>query len=338
MQEHRPAPPLEAVFGSIQELPEDEDCEVVRTAEPPRKKPCPPLVVNGRIRHNRSVVESEQLSVMVASYHQHFGKYSNGRKQVLQLIPNAVWKLVYADFLQRFEDNLFQEETLKERLRDMLRELKTGTSNEEDSDRPAIQPEDVIDAIRATDGRAAQNVLRVCQSMIDARSLSLGSSESGPPTSPEFVSSEQAQIPPRAGGGAASQRLRTLGTTGRAAPVATTGQQSPGGSNSRCVSATTQEKEKMLSKAEILAEQAKGIVTMATSYAHGEGHRESFMSARSESSMAKVDSERRKAMFFTAKAKSVMFGDLLKLRDAGVYSEEEFRAESKKIIQSFEHM
>jgi hypothetical protein len=147
LQEHRPTPPPEAIFGSIQELPEHEDCKVVRTAEPPRKKPRPPLVVNGRIRHNRSVVESEQLSVMVASYHQHFGKYSNGRKQVLQLIPNAVWKLVYADFLQRFEDNLFQEETLKERLRDTLRELETGTSNEEDSDCVAIQPEDVIDAI-----------------------------------------------------------------------------------------------------------------------------------------------------------------------------------------------
>ena len=87
-----------------------------------------------------------------------------------------------------------------------------------------------------------------------------------------------------------------------------------------------------------LAEQAKGIVTMATSYAHEEGHRESFMSARSESSMAKVDLERRKAMFFTAKAKNVMLGDLLKLRDARVNLEEEFRVESKKIIQSFEHM
>ena len=49
LQEHRPSPPPEAVFGSIQELPEDEDCEVVRIAEPPRKKPRPPLVVNGRI-------------------------------------------------------------------------------------------------------------------------------------------------------------------------------------------------------------------------------------------------------------------------------------------------
>ena len=94
----------------------------------------------------------------------------------------------------------------------------------------------------------------------------------------------------------------------------------------------------MLSKAEILAKQAKNIVTMATSYAHGEGYRESFMSARSESSMAKVDSERRKTMFFTAKAKNVMLGDLLKLRDVGVYSEEEFRAKSKNIIQIFEHI
>ena len=80
LQEHRPTPPPEAVFGSIQELLEDEDCEVVWTAEPPKKKPHPPLVVNGRIRHNRLVVESEQLSVMVTSYHQHFGKYNNGQK------------------------------------------------------------------------------------------------------------------------------------------------------------------------------------------------------------------------------------------------------------------
>lgn len=222
------------------------------------------------------------------------------------------------DFLKRFEDNTFQEETLKERLRETLRELKTGTSNEEDSDRAAIQPEDVIDAIRATDGHAARNVLRVRQSMLDARSPSLGSSESGPPRSPENVSSDHVQGTLREGSGAAVRRMRVASSTGP--------------------SATTQEKEKLMTKAEILAEQTKGIVTMATSYAHGQEHRESFMTARTESCMAKVDSEKRKAMFFTAKAKSVMLGDLLKLRDAGVYSQEEFRAESKKIIQSFEHM
>ena len=33
-----------------------------------------------------------------------------------------------------------------------------------------------------------------------------------------------------------------------------------------------------------------------------------------------------------------MLGDLLKLRDVGVYSEEEFRAKSKNIIQIFEHI
>jgi len=103
------------------------------------------------------------------------------------------------------------------------------------------------------------------------------------------------------------------------------------------VCATTQEKEKMLFKAKFLAEQIKGIITMATSYAHGQGHCESFMTTRIESSIAKVDSERRKTMFFPVKAKSVMLGDLLKLRDVGVYFKEEFRTKSK-IIQSFEHM
>jgi hypothetical protein len=38
------------------------------------------------------------LSNMAQSYYNHFATYSKGRKQVTQLVPNMVWKLVYADF------------------------------------------------------------------------------------------------------------------------------------------------------------------------------------------------------------------------------------------------
>jgi len=42
--------------------------------------------------------ESRMLSNMAQSYYNHFATYSKGRKQVTQLVPNMVWKLVYADF------------------------------------------------------------------------------------------------------------------------------------------------------------------------------------------------------------------------------------------------
>jgi len=45
---------------------------------------------------------------------------------------------VYQDFIQAHPHQTFQEETLKERLQDTLKEIKTGTSNEEGIDKATL--------------------------------------------------------------------------------------------------------------------------------------------------------------------------------------------------------
>lgn len=45
-----------------------------------------------------------------------------------------------------------------------------------------------------------------------------------------------------------------------------------------------------------------------------------------------------KSVFFSAKAKSVMFSDLFRLREVGIYLEEEFRVESRRIMDSFDDL
>lgn len=85
-----------------------------------------------RSKGHRLVVQSHELSYMVASYHRHFAKYSEGKCKGPQLIPNLIWKQVYAEFLAQFLESLFQEESLKDHLHDTLSELRTGTSNDDE--------------------------------------------------------------------------------------------------------------------------------------------------------------------------------------------------------------
>jgi len=42
----------------------------------------------------RLFVDSNRLSVLMASYSKHFSEYSNGRKNVSQALPIKVWKKV----------------------------------------------------------------------------------------------------------------------------------------------------------------------------------------------------------------------------------------------------
>lgn len=46
----------------------------------------------------KPTIESRMLSNMAQSYYNHFATYNKGSKQVTQLVPNMVWKLVYANF------------------------------------------------------------------------------------------------------------------------------------------------------------------------------------------------------------------------------------------------
>ena len=61
-----------------------------------------------------------------------------------QLVLGKVWKLVYEQFLREHLRSQFVEDTLKDRLRETLNELKTGTLNEEGSEKVVLQPNDVL--------------------------------------------------------------------------------------------------------------------------------------------------------------------------------------------------
>jgi hypothetical protein len=65
--------------------------------------------------------------------------YNQDRKNVTQLIPNHVWKVVYANYKLKFLTSIFQKESLKNRLQNTLKELKANTTNEEGVERVVLQ-------------------------------------------------------------------------------------------------------------------------------------------------------------------------------------------------------
>jgi hypothetical protein len=78
-------------------------------ASPPRKKARSDGV-------SRAVVDSIHLATLMASYHHHFGEYSNGRKHATkQIIPSKVWRKVYQSYKGVHTDSSFDEETLKKK-------------------------------------------------------------------------------------------------------------------------------------------------------------------------------------------------------------------------------
>lgn len=54
-------------------------------------------------------------------------------------MPSVVWKNVYAEFLLENLDSPLQEETLKDNLRETLKEVKMDTSNKSNSDMANLQ-------------------------------------------------------------------------------------------------------------------------------------------------------------------------------------------------------
>ena len=105
----------------------NDDYTVVEDHSPSQR----PSKLPRRERMHRLIVDSSVFSSLVSSYTTHFATYSNGRTNVTQLVSEKVWKLVYEQFLREHPGSKFAEDTLKDRLRETLKELKTGTSNEE---------------------------------------------------------------------------------------------------------------------------------------------------------------------------------------------------------------
>ena len=78
-----------------------------------------------------------------------------------QLVPGKVWKLVYEQFLREHPGSKFVEDTLKDRLWEILKELKTCTLNEEGSKKAVLQPNDVLTRLRSTNSHATCNILKL---------------------------------------------------------------------------------------------------------------------------------------------------------------------------------
>ena len=126
-----------------------------------------PLKLTHRERYHQPIVDSEVLSSLVLLYTTDFATYNNSTTNVTQLVPKKVWKLVYRQFLREHPGSKFAEDTLKDRLRKTLKELKTGTSNKEGSEKVVLQVRNILIRLRSTISHATRNILKLWQTMVD---------------------------------------------------------------------------------------------------------------------------------------------------------------------------
>lgn len=71
-----------------------------------------------------------------------------------------VWNLFYKDYLKAYSNPQFVEETLKTRLWETLKELKIGTSNEDNLEQATLQCDVVLERLKSINGHVRQNVLK----------------------------------------------------------------------------------------------------------------------------------------------------------------------------------
>ena len=142
---------------------DNDDYTVVEDEGPSQQ----PAKLPRRERSHRSIVDSIVLSSLVSSYTTHFAMYNSGKTNVTQLVLGKVWKLVYEQFLQEHPGSKFAEDTLKDRLQETFKELKTRTSNEEGSEKAVLQADDVLTRLNGTNSHATCNILKLWQTMVD---------------------------------------------------------------------------------------------------------------------------------------------------------------------------
>jgi hypothetical protein len=204
-----------------------------------------------------------------------------------------VWKLVYDQFLCEHPGSKFAKETLKDRLRETLKELKTGTSNEEGSDRAVLQADDVLTRLRNTDSHATRNILRLRQNMLEQASSGGGNSPTtfSQPSSPGMAPSQVQDANP-----------------GPQAPTRGAATRSPSPSSN----------QKLPSKAELLAAQSNSMKSIARS-----------MEARTEGKEAllslKMDIE-------MEKKKAAKIANLQRAKDLGAITDAELKSEVRVIL------
>ena len=149
----------------------------------------------GRLSKKQKVlVETETLSVLKASYLNHFSDYSRGRKTVTQKLPGKVWKLVFEDFLTETkrsclekgisfcEDKLPSSRTLQDALRGCISTEDTGNADIKGAEKVILQSEDVLQQLKQTDGHARRSMIKMRNEMISTEIRSPTSQQNQAPT------------------------------------------------------------------------------------------------------------------------------------------------------------
>ncbi|CAM6100772.1 unnamed protein product [Calypogeia fissa] len=147
----------------------------------------PDTVMLPRGKAARKIVDSLHIRTMVAAYNHHIVIYSKNRKKVGQLIPGKVWKVVYAHYKTVFPTSPFQEETLKDRLRETLKEMKARGKLKIESAAAAevatLQSEEELVRSKPTDEPATtRNVLKRSHSLMDGTIAPVASTSSASST------------------------------------------------------------------------------------------------------------------------------------------------------------
>jgi hypothetical protein len=112
-------------------------------------------------RGSRMIVDSLHLATLMAAYHKYFNEYCNGRKRATkQIIPSKVWALMYEEYKEAHPASAFDQETLKERVRETLEQLQTDTSNNK-GEPATLQSSEFLKRIKDTDGHATRSVISI---------------------------------------------------------------------------------------------------------------------------------------------------------------------------------
>jgi hypothetical protein len=169
--------------------------------------------VQMQLSKKSGALTTENMAILVSSYHRNFHEYSKGRVRTTQRVPAKVWKNVYLVFIERTRDAaridgvqldisaLPSERTLQAALRAGL-DPDTGVSDVRNATNVAPQDEDVLKRLKLSDGHARRNMVGFRDSLLAAGSLpSFGSTERQRrhlPTSDTRVEEPVAELmPPR---------------------------------------------------------------------------------------------------------------------------------------------
>jgi hypothetical protein len=140
--------------------------------------------------------ETSSLSILVTSYNNHFSTYSATKKNVTQLVPGAVWKKVYADYINHWKAvaeankekfdmaSLSAEDTLKKQLRQGLKSIDTGRSDGGDG-KAVLQDESVLKRLKQSDDHRRRIMCNARNNIIESGSVTgtTLSIKSDPPSS-----------------------------------------------------------------------------------------------------------------------------------------------------------